>query len=535
MLGYTGELGNTVPELLAMIDRAVAADGTRPAGTFYFMDNQADPARNVRAVQYPTVVNQIKALGGQAEIIEGVLPIGRHDCLGIMTGAASPAIDTGDFTIIPPAFCDHLTSYAATFDTTSQVKLSRWIVKGACGSWGATQEPCNYTGKFPHARLHRFYFEGLSLGEATLRSVAYTPFQMLMYGDPLSRPFAYLPSVQVADAPVGPVSGTTVLTPTATTTHPTAEIAGFDLLIDGVFHGAVEPGAAFSVDTLALADGWHDLRVLAYDDTLVKSAGRWRGALVVDNHGRTVTLATPLTAGKWTTSFAFELAAAGGTVSEVRLVQNGRVVGAAPGSAATLHVFGLTLGAGPARVQAEALFQDGSQVRSAPLELDIAPESDAPGGLPPVASGCTKRVRRDSPVLVELPATSDDAGATLTFELLTAPQQSTVPAGQTGPYRLMRPVAGAAGADPFTFRVTSPAGVSNTATMTLVYDWWFGDLNCDGKLDAFDIDPFVLALTDPAGYEAAYPACDLSLADVNRDGNIDAFDIDPFVELLIGS
>jgi hypothetical protein len=61
-----------------------------------------------------------------------------------------------------------------------------------------------------------------------------------------------------------------------------------------------------------------------------------------------------------------------------------------------------------------------------------------------------------------------------------------------------------------------------------------GDLNCDGTIDAFDIDPFVLALTDPAGYAAAYPDCAAAAADVNGDGKVDAFDIDPFVKLLTG-
>ena len=59
-----------------------------------------------------------------------------------------------------------------------------------------------------------------------------------------------------------------------------------------------------------------------------------------------------------------------------------------------------------------------------------------------------------------------------------------------------------------------------------------GDLNCDGAINAFDIDPFVLALTDPAGYAAEYPACDVMLADANHDGTVNAFDIDPFVLLL---
>jgi len=59
-----------------------------------------------------------------------------------------------------------------------------------------------------------------------------------------------------------------------------------------------------------------------------------------------------------------------------------------------------------------------------------------------------------------------------------------------------------------------------------------GDLNCDGVVNNFDIDPFVLALTDPAGYAQKFPNCDRLLADCNGDGVVDNFDIDPFVKLL---
>jgi len=59
-----------------------------------------------------------------------------------------------------------------------------------------------------------------------------------------------------------------------------------------------------------------------------------------------------------------------------------------------------------------------------------------------------------------------------------------------------------------------------------------GDLNCDGAVNNFDIDPFVLALTDPAGYAQQFPNCDRMLADINGDGVVDNFDIDPFVKLL---
>jgi murein tripeptide amidase MpaA len=67
-----------------------------------------------------------------------------------------------------------------------------------------------------------------------------------------------------------------------------------------------------------------------------------------------------------------------------------------------------------------------------------------------------------------------------------------------------------------------------------------GDLNCDGLVNSFDIDPFVLALTtgldEPpfAGYFAAQPGCDPMLADINGDGLVNSFDIDPFVQLVTG-
>ena len=59
-----------------------------------------------------------------------------------------------------------------------------------------------------------------------------------------------------------------------------------------------------------------------------------------------------------------------------------------------------------------------------------------------------------------------------------------------------------------------------------------GDLNCDDVVNLFDIDPYVLALTNPAGYNAAFPNCDRYLADMNLDGVVNNFDIDPFVICL---
>lgn len=59
-----------------------------------------------------------------------------------------------------------------------------------------------------------------------------------------------------------------------------------------------------------------------------------------------------------------------------------------------------------------------------------------------------------------------------------------------------------------------------------------GDLNCDGAVSVSDIGGFVLALTDPAAYAAAFPNCDSENADVNQDHAVTVSDIGPFVALL---
>ncbi len=54
-----------------------------------------------------------------------------------------------------------------------------------------------------------------------------------------------------------------------------------------------------------------------------------------------------------------------------------------------------------------------------------------------------------------------------------------------------------------------------------------GDLDCDGDVDFFDIDPFVAALNPDAT-----PNCPRMNADCDNDGDVDFFDIDPFVARL---
>ena len=64
------------------------------------------------------------------------------------------------------------------------------------------------------------------------------------------------------------------------------------------------------------------------------------------------------------------------------------------------------------------------------------------------------------------------------------------------------------------------------------YNSHIGDLDCDGVVDIHDINPFVLALSNPEGYATMYSSCDILNADINLDGSVDIYDINPFVALL---
>jgi len=501
MLGYTGERGNTVNEVLDMIDRSVAVDGTFPAGTFYFMQTNDAARSQPRHGWYAQIVAAIAALGGQAQhLCCNALPNGAQDVLGLMTGAATLDIEGAGMSILPGAFCDHLTSFAGAFNNSSQTKMSRWIANGASGTAGTVEEPCNYPGKFPHARMHLYYFQGLTLGESVLRSLAFIPFQVLVMGDPLTQPFTHIPQVTVVDAPTGPVSGIVRLTPDATTSHPSARISHYDLLIDGVTTLTVQRGRVFSLDTTRLSDGWHDLRVLAYDDSDVRSTGRWLGSLTVNNQGRSATIVCSRQSGTYAHRFDFTMSAAGGNVAEYRVILNGRVLGATTNPQSFVRIFGATMGAGDITVQGEALFTDGSLVRSEPLTVLVEDDPGLPATVQPTAYNFTKFVLSDQPFLLELPATFNRLDVSLGYEIVTPPAQSTIISTTTGPYRVLEPNPNATGTDQLTFRWTSPNGNSNLGTITLVYQECF-----PGRLE-LAVGPLVGGQTGVFDVACAYPS-----------------------------
>jgi len=62
-----------------------------------------------------------------------------------------------------------------------------------------------------------------------------------------------------------------------------------------------------------------------------------------------------------------------------------------------------------------------------------------------------------------------------------------------------------------------------------------GDMNCDKCVNSLDVDPFVLALSNPCLWKQTYPGCSILNGDCNGDGLVTFADINCFVDLLNGN
>ena len=77
-------------------------------------------------------------------------------------------------------------------------------------------------------------------------------------------------------------------------------------------------------------------------------------------------------------------------------------------------------------------------------------------------------------------------------------------------------------------------GVATSGSAIVTADFK-GDANTDGSINSLDIDPFVQALTNLPGWQAAHPGHDWNCeVDCNCDGSVNSLDIDPFVAILTG-
>ena len=386
MLGVTAGRGNSVAEIVRGLEASAAADGTRPPGTIYFVTND-DVRSKTRSPAFPPIVRALEALGVNAEIVSGVLPSAKRDVAGLMTG--SPTFDwaTSKSTIVPGAICENLTSLGAVFtETAGQTPLSVFIRAGAAGSSGTVIEPYALQEKFPHPSIHVHYARGATLAEAFYQSVQ-APYQLLVVGDPLCRPWATIPQVQVVMAESGKglvandtLSGRIELVPQGTVARRTssgadsavtASIDHFTLFVDGVQLARCRPGERLPLDTAQLADGYHELRVVAAESSSVQSQGRWILPVRFANHGRKLSLEVEPNRVSVAGTVRVRVAAEG--LDGVAVYAMGRVLGRTSGGDTTIEVPAELLGRGRVTIRATGRTGEGAanSVSADPVTIEV--------------------------------------------------------------------------------------------------------------------------------------------------------------------
>jgi len=391
MLGVTADYGNSVEEVLSYLRRSTTADGTHPKGTIYYCKN-GDVRSTTRDPGFPAAVAELKKLGVNAEIVNGILPQNKKDVQGLVIG--TPAFDwrSSKSTILAGAYCDNFTSFGGIFTDHNQTRLSEFLRAGAAGASGMVVEPRAVPEKFPHPFTQVHYARGCTLAEAYYQGV-FCPFQLLLVGDPLCRPWANIPRITVdgvtADAVIG---GTATLTPHGNVAGGTVD--RFEVFVNGVRTGACPAGETVTLDTTAFPDGAAELRVVGIEAGPIASQGRLILPIMIDNHSRSITF----TAGegqnpvvRWRTPMKISASSPGAT--KIAIFEGSRAIHVFEGESGATTYQPEKLATGPVTLQAKALGPDNKvTVVSPPIKLTVDSYTPLPGrktrpGARPMAPG----------------------------------------------------------------------------------------------------------------------------------------------------
>ena len=377
MLAVTSGRGNTIPEVLNYLSRSAAADGTLPKGTIYFM-RHGDVRSTTRQPGFDSAVDDLHSLGVAAQILDATVPQGKPDVQGAMLGSADLNWAQSEGKILPGAIVENLTSFGGALSAGSgQTPLTEFLRYGAAGSSGTVCEPYAIQYKFPVPAIQVHYARGCSLAEAFYQSV-WGPYQLLIVGDPLCRPWARFPAVHVSGIESGAtVHGRLVIKPTAGPGGP--DVDRFELFASGLRIARCGVGGVLELDTTQLPDGYYELRVVAIDASAIETQGETQGNVIVDNHGLTCDL--QVTPTKIRAGMKIHVSAKSPGAQAISVFQNSRQLGRITGPDGELTLDSEKLGAGPVLLRAVAKAAEAEKgfVVARPVVVEIEPRGEGRG------------------------------------------------------------------------------------------------------------------------------------------------------------
>ncbi len=376
MLAVTSGRGNTPAEAISYLTRSASADGTAPKGTIYYMTS-SDVRSTTRQPGFATAETELRKLGVAAEVIEGTGPTRKTDVQGAMLGVASLNwADTGS-RIRPGAIIDNLTSFGGVLSKgAGQTPLTEFLRAGAAGASGTVVEPYAIPNKFAAPALFVHYARGCSLAESYYQSV-WGPYQLLIVGDPLCRPWAHIPVVTLAGIEPGAVvRGDLELRPTARTTAGHA-VDRFELFVNGLRLDRCDPGETLHLDTTRVADGRTELRVVGIESNPVETQGELAVEVTIDNRGHALELSA--SAAQVRDGEPLTLTAKGSGLQTIVVYCQSHPIGIITGSQGTVNVDTSHIGLGPIVFHAAGkAWGSGGRVMAPPLQVEV--RSQGSGG-----------------------------------------------------------------------------------------------------------------------------------------------------------
>jgi len=419
-VGYNHVRGLRTVEALDLITRSKQADATFEEGTVYWPMN----ALRRGLEREPEIAEMISEWNqtGQGAFVFGS---GENQIYGGVSGfqdiardktlpPGSPNIENravqgmiGGFDVLrgegkelefannvytKGALAEHLTSTAAAvggglFKTGSQMSFTEWLRWGAYGSSGSVSEPLAIAEKFPHPRLHSHYRNGATLAEAFMLSIV-QPRHQLVSGDPLLQPYAYVPSVSISSpAQNATVSGNVTVRASANPANGGPALRSERHLFVNGTRKATFTGNSVTLDTTTLADGFHEIRVVAFTNNAVRTQGSATRFIRVNNQGANVRITNIPTAVNYRGNIT--VSADAGDLSDldrIEIVANDIALATIPSRVGSATFPAQLLGHGNStKVFAVAVRSDGTEVWSMPrtvninwpnlAPLDVAPNS----------------------------------------------------------------------------------------------------------------------------------------------------------------
>jgi len=371
-LGVQAKHGNTPVEIARYLQQSAQADFTHPRGTIYFMKN-SDVRSRVRHGSFPAAVKLLAEEGVLGRIMEGKIPRNRPDVQGLVAGTAGFDWRNSGSIIRPGAICEHLTSYGGVLDGRGQTKLTEFLRYGAAGASGTVTEPYAIGAKFPSPMAQVHYARGSTLAEAFYQSVP-GPYQLLIVGDPLCRPWGDQPKITLPELSLEePVSGRLELRPVVKFPEG-GKLARLEFHVDGHYRGQFGPNEPIPLDTTLLPDGYHRLRLTAIAEGEQPAWGDQLFDITTRNHGRWVTV-TSAPSGELPYEQPVKISVNALEAIGVAAMLNKRLVGRLSGSRGEIEIEPGRLGFGPIRLEVIALGPGGATTNAVapPVRVVIQP------------------------------------------------------------------------------------------------------------------------------------------------------------------